>query len=124
MGGRSVQGSRVLPRFSSGGHSRCGLRRQGRNPPILRIRDQRCSAARKTLWHGRAQPDLVVVVYVCGLAVGLIQPLLSRLCILEIDGVARRRVDPLGGELLVQRGRLLFREELLPGQVLGSLQGG
>ena len=43
--------------------------------------------------------------------------------VLGVDGIASQGIDSLGCELLLQRGCLLFREELLLGQALGSLDG-
>ena len=55
---------------------------------------------------------------------GLVQNSFSLVCIFEIDGKARERVDRIGGELLLQLRRLLFREEFLPGKVLGAFEWG
>ena len=45
--------------------------------------------------------------------------------ILDVQQLARRGwVDPRCGQLSLERSALLLREELLPGQMLGSLEGG
>ena len=100
------------------------LRRQGRDSAVRGIRDERRAPRRQSLRHRRAQPDLVVVVDVRRVAVDLIQPPLPRFRICDLDRVARRRVDALGRQLRLQRGRFLLREERLVAQVFGPLQGG
>ena len=55
---------------------------------------------------------------------GLIQRCLSILSVFDSDRQRRERVDMLGGELLLQFGRLPFGEELLPGKRFGAFQRG
>ena len=124
----AVEGVGARPQGAHGGGARRRLRREGREPAVARIGDQRRPPARQSLRYRRAQPDLVVVVDVVALfarAVALVLVALELLLVVDFDegeDFARGRIDARGRERVLQPGPLLLREELLVGQMVGPLQ--